>query len=102
MEIIEMFHDLLSLFRECVPFSTTSITASNASFVHMPLLVFGGTRFSYGVGFLFCGSGARGIFFLLTIGFIACKSNMLFCLLWRIIKLMIAYLFLVPTSNNLV
>jgi hypothetical protein len=50
---------------------------------------------------LFCGSKVGGIFSLLIIRFIACKCNMLFCLLWRIINFMITYLFLVPTSNNL-
>jgi hypothetical protein len=33
-----MFHVLLALLNECVPFSTTSIVVSNASFVHILLL----------------------------------------------------------------
>jgi hypothetical protein len=41
MEIIGMFHDLMALFKECVPLSTTSIAVFNVSYVHMPLLVFG-------------------------------------------------------------
>jgi hypothetical protein len=78
MEIIGMFHDLLALFKECVPLSTTSIVDSNISFIHMPLLVFGGTQFSCGADLLRCGLGARVIFFLLVARFVACKSNMLF------------------------
>ncbi len=39
VELIGMFHDLLALLKECVSLSTTSIIASNISFVHMPLLV---------------------------------------------------------------
>jgi hypothetical protein len=39
---------------------------------------------------------------LLVARFVACKSNMLFHPLWETIQFMIAYLFLVPTSNNLV
>jgi hypothetical protein len=34
---------------ECVFLSITSIAFSNASFVHIPFLVFGGTQFNYGV-----------------------------------------------------
>jgi hypothetical protein len=34
-----MFHDLMAFLRECVLLSTTSIVASNASSIHMPLLV---------------------------------------------------------------
>jgi hypothetical protein len=52
MEIIGMFHDLVALFRESVPLSTTSIVASNVSFVHMPLLVFG--AFDSIVVLIFC------------------------------------------------
>ncbi len=39
MELIGMFHDLMAFLRECVLLSTTSIVASNASSIHMPLLV---------------------------------------------------------------
>jgi hypothetical protein len=38
-----MFHDLLALFKECVPLSTTSMAVCNASSIHMLLLVFEGT-----------------------------------------------------------
>ncbi len=43
MELIGMFHDLLALLKECVPFSTTSIATSNISSIHMLLSVFGST-----------------------------------------------------------
>ncbi len=42
-ELIGMFHDLLALFKECVPLSTTSMAVCNASSIHMLLLVFEGT-----------------------------------------------------------
>jgi hypothetical protein len=51
---------------------------------------------------LLCGSRARGKFSLLTIRFIACKSNMLLRFLWGIIKFMIVYFFVVLTFSNLV
>jgi len=43
MELIGMFHALLVVHKEYVPFSTTSIAYSKASFVHMPFLVVEGT-----------------------------------------------------------
>ncbi len=43
MELIGMFHALLALRRENVPFSIASIINSKASFIHMPLLVVEGT-----------------------------------------------------------
>ncbi len=55
MELISMSHDLFTFLKECVPLSTTSIATSNISSVHMPLMVFGGTRFSCGADILFCG-----------------------------------------------
>jgi hypothetical protein len=57
-----MFHDLLALLKECVPLSTTSMVASNALFVHMPLLVVEGNQFNCGVDFLFCESRVGGRF----------------------------------------
>ncbi len=54
MELIGMFHDLLTFLRECVPLSTISIATSNVPSVHMPLLVFRGIRFSCGDDLLFC------------------------------------------------
>jgi hypothetical protein len=55
----------------------------------MPLLHFEGIQFSCGANILFYGSRARGKFSLLVTWFATCKSNMLFRLLWRIIKFMI-------------
>ncbi len=52
VEFIGMFHDLLALLRECVALSTTSIVASNASFVHMTLLVL--EAFHLAVVLIFC------------------------------------------------
>ncbi len=72
-----MFHDLLALLKECVPLSTTSIVASNVSFVHVPLLVFEGIRFNCGANFLLRGLRVGGRFSLLIIGFASCKYNML-------------------------
>ncbi len=66
MEFIGMSHDLLTFLRECVPLSTTSIVIYSISFVHMPFLVFGGTRFSCGVDILFCGSKVKGSIFLIS------------------------------------
>jgi hypothetical protein len=97
-----MFHDLLALLMECVPFSIISIASSNASFVHIPFLVFGNTRFNYGVDLLLCGLRARGKFSLLIVGFTACKSNMLLRLLQGTFKFMIDYFFLVLPFSNLV
>ncbi len=62
MELIRMFHALLALHRENVPFSITSIANSKASFVHMPLLVVEGIQFSC-VDILLCGSRVVGQFF---------------------------------------
>jgi len=39
MELIGMFHALLALYKEYVPFSTTSIVNFKASSVHMLFLV---------------------------------------------------------------
>jgi hypothetical protein len=66
---------------EYVPFSITSIANSNASFVHIPLLIFGGIQFNCGVDLLICGSRVGEIFSLLAAGFVVCKSNMLLHLL---------------------
>jgi hypothetical protein len=82
--------------------STTSIVASNISSIHMPLLDFKSTWFSYGADFLLCGLGVGGRFSLLNVGSTACKSNMLLHLLWKIIKFMIVYFLLVLAFNNLV
>ncbi len=62
MELIGMFHALLALRRENVPFSITSIPNSKASSIHMPFLVIEGTRFSC-VDLLLCGSkvGGQGV-----------------------------------------
>jgi hypothetical protein len=87
---------------EYIPLSIASIASSNASFVHIPLLVFGGIQFYCGADLLFCGSKVRGRFSLLVARFVVCKSNMMFYLLWGTIKFMIVYLFLIPTSNNFV
>jgi hypothetical protein len=76
-----MFYDLLAFLRECAPLSITSISTSNVSFVHMPLLVFEGTQFSCGADLLLYGSRTKGRFSLLIVGFATCKSNMLFHLL---------------------
>jgi hypothetical protein len=57
-----MFHDLLALLKECVLLSTTSMVASNASFVHMPLLVVEGNQFNCGADLLLCGSRVGGRF----------------------------------------
>jgi hypothetical protein len=76
-----MFHDLLALFKECVPLSITSFFFSNFSFGHMPLLVFKGIQLNYGANLLLCGLRVGGRFSLLTIGFDACKSNVLLLLL---------------------
>jgi hypothetical protein len=84
-----MFHDLLAFLSERVPLSTTSIIASNISFVHMLLLVFEGTQFNSGVDLLLCGSRAKGRFSLLAIGSTTYKPNMLFHFLWWTIKFMI-------------
>jgi hypothetical protein len=40
----------------------TSIASFNASFIHIPFLIFGGTQFSCGVDLLFC----RGKIFLVS------------------------------------
>jgi hypothetical protein len=63
MELIGMFHAMLALCKEYVPFSTTSIVNSKASFVHMPLLVVEGIQLSC-FDLLFCGLGEGGQFFL--------------------------------------
>jgi hypothetical protein len=65
MEFIGMFHAMLALCNEHVPFLTTSIVNSKASFVHMPLLVVEGIRFNY-VYILFCGLG-KGVQFSLFV-----------------------------------
>ncbi len=101
-EFIGMFHDLLAFLMECVLLSITSIASSSISLVHIPLLIFGGTRFNYGVDLLLCGSRVRARFSLLVAMFNTCKSNMLLHLLQGIIKFMITYLFLIPAINNLV
>jgi hypothetical protein len=41
---------------ECIFLSITPISSSNASFVHIPFLILGGTEFNCGVNLLFCGS----------------------------------------------
>ncbi len=61
-ELIGMFHDLLALLKECLPISTTSMVASNASFVHMPLLVVKGNQFNCGGDLLLYGSRVGGRF----------------------------------------
>ncbi len=106
MELIRMFHALLTLCREYVPFSTTSIVNSKASCIHMPLLVVEGTQFSCD-DLLLCGSGVDGQFSLSAAGdtlslFVVCKSSMLFCHLRRIVKFMITLNFLVLASSNMV
>jgi hypothetical protein len=80
---------------EYAPLSISSIAFSNASFVHILLLVFGGIQFSCGADLLFSGSGARGRLSLLVAWFVTYKSNMLLYLLQGTIKFMIVYLFLV-------
>ncbi len=89
-----MFHDPLALFKEHAPLSTTSIVASNISFVHMPLLVFEGIRFSCVANLLFRGLRVGGRFSLLIARFVSCKSNMLLHHLQRTIEFMIACLFM--------
>jgi hypothetical protein len=106
MELIRLFHALLTLYREYVPFSITSIVNSKASSVHMLLMVVKGTRFSC-VDLLVCGSRVGGQFSLFVAGgrlslFVVYKSNMLLRHLWWSIKFMIALNFLVLASNNLV
>ncbi len=100
-----MFHALLALRKENVPFSIASISNSKVSSIHMPLLVIEGIQFNC-VDLLLCGSGVGGIFFLFaTRGklflFAICKPNMFYCL-QGIVKFMIALNFLVLASNNLV
>jgi hypothetical protein len=56
---------------------------------------------------LFCGSKVGRKFSLFALGgklslFTPCNFSMLLHHLWRTIKFMIVFLFLVPTSNNLV
>ncbi len=92
----------VGLLKECVPFSTTSMVVFNVSSIHMPLLVVEGARFNCGVDFLFCGSGARGRFYLFDARFVAGKYNMLVCFLWGIMQFMIIFLVLGLTSSNLV
>jgi len=97
---------LLALHKENVPFSITSIPNSKASFIHMPLLVIEGTRFSC-VDLLLCGSRVGGQFFLFaTRGrlflFDVCKPNMMLYCLRRIVKFMITLNFLVLASSNFV
>jgi hypothetical protein len=87
---------------EYAPLSISSIAFSNASFVHILLLVFGGIQFSCGADLLFSGSGARGRLSLLVAWFVTYKSNMLLYLLQGTIKFMIVYLFLVLASNKFV
>jgi hypothetical protein len=70
---------------EYVPFSIASIVNSNASFVHIPLLVFGGIQLNCGVDPLLCGSRVGERFFLLAAGSVVCKSNMLLHLLQGIV-----------------
>ncbi len=101
-----MFHAMLALHREYVPFSTTSIANSKASIVHMPILVVEGIQFN-SVDLLLCGLGTCGQFYLFTRAgklslFVICKSNMLLHRLWEIVKFMIALNFLVLVSNNFV
>jgi hypothetical protein len=67
MELIGMFHALLALYKEYVPFSTTSIVDSKASSVHIPFLVVESSRFSC-VDLLFCGSREGGQFSLFVAG----------------------------------
>ncbi len=62
-----MFHALLVLHKEYVPFSTTSIVNSKASSVRMPFLVIEGIRFSC-VDFLLCGLGKGEQFSLFVVG----------------------------------
>ncbi len=105
MELIKMFHALLTLSKEYVPFSMASIVNSKASYVHMSLLVVKGTRFKC-VDLLFCGSGIGGQFSLFATGgrvslFVVYKSKVLLHRLRWIIKFMIALSFLVLASNNL-
>jgi hypothetical protein len=73
----------------------------------MPLLVVEGILFNYGTNFLFYGLevGKKNSLFALRGKlslFTPCNSSMLFRHLWQTIKFMIVFLFLVPTSNNLV
>ncbi len=81
LELIGMFHDLLTFLKEGVTLSTTSMVVSNASFIHMPFLIVEGIRFNCGVDLFLCGSRARGRFSLFDAGFVACKSIMLVRLL---------------------
>ncbi len=72
-----MSHELLTFLTECVPLSMTSFVISNISFVHMPLLVFGGIRFNCGVDLLFCGLEVKGKIFLVScrVCYYACSGD---------------------------
>jgi hypothetical protein len=97
-----MFHDLLAFLKECVLLSITSMVVSNASSIHMPLLVVEGTQFSCGVNLLLCGSEVRGRFFLFDVKFVACKSSMMVYLLQGTMQFMIVFLVLGLASSKLV
>ncbi len=106
MELIGMFHAPLTLHREYVLFSTTSIINSKVSSIHMSLLVVENIRFSC-VDILFYGLGVGGQFSLFVARgrlslFVVCKSIMLFHHLWRIIKFVIALNFVILAFSNLV
>jgi hypothetical protein len=92
-----MFHDMLAFLKEHLPLSTSSITTSNGSFIHMPFLLVMGIQFIYGGFLLICDSWIRGRFCLS----ITCSSNMPLRHLRSTFKFMIVDVFKVPTSRNL-
>ncbi len=85
-----MFHDLLALLKECVPFSIAFVVVFNASYVHMLFLIVEGIKFNCGVDHFFCGSKAWGSFSLFDVKSVACYAIHDF------------FLFLVLASSNLV
>jgi hypothetical protein len=76
-----MFHDSLTFFKTCL-FSMTSISNSNASFVHMFVMLTIGFLFNYDASFLVFDSITMSTFSL----FATCQSNMIFHCLGDTIK----------------
>jgi hypothetical protein len=54
----------LAFFKECVPFSTTSMASSNVWFVHFPFFIIGGTLLTTWHGYLVSNAGYGGTFSL--------------------------------------
>ncbi len=95
-ELQKMFHDTLAFLKEHLPLSTSSITTSNCSFIHMPFLLVVGIQFIYGGFFLIYDSWIRGRISLS----ITCWSSMPLPHLRSTFKFMIVDVFKIPTSRN--